>query len=136
MYTLAGFAFGRGLAEQDTLDDSGHFIASFVAVDALDEGFGAGRFSVVHKAPPGRSYATEPRRTKRDLSKRWAPGQTEYALPGSPYIHRLFAGYIAEVCAIRGRLRELVCRSVANGLLDLIGRFFPVSFVEHVGHSF
>ena len=50
VYTLAGFAFGGGLAEQDTLDGSRHFIASFFAVDALDEGFGAGRFSVVHKA--------------------------------------------------------------------------------------
>ena len=69
VYTLAGFAFGCGLAEQETLDDSRHFIASFFAVDALDEGFGAGRFSAVHKAPPGRSYAPEPRRRKRDYSK-------------------------------------------------------------------
>jgi hypothetical protein len=36
VYTLGGFTFGRGLAEQETLDDSRHFIASFVAVDALD----------------------------------------------------------------------------------------------------
>jgi hypothetical protein len=49
VYTLVGFAFGRGLAEQDTLDDSRHLIASFFAVDALDKGFGAGRFSVVHE---------------------------------------------------------------------------------------
>ena len=47
VYTLAGFAFGCGLAEQETLDDSRHFIASFFAVDALDEGLV--RFGIVRR---------------------------------------------------------------------------------------
>jgi hypothetical protein len=54
----------------------------------------------------------------------------------SRYSDTLFPGHIAEICAIRGRLRELVCRRVANGLLDLIGRFFSISFVEHIGQTF
>jgi hypothetical protein len=48
----------------------------------------------------------------------------------------LFPGHIAEVCAIRGRLRVLTCGRVANGLLDLIRGFLPIGFVEHVGHIF
>ena len=54
---LAGLArrltFSRGLAEQDALDGRRDLAASFLPVDALDEGFGAGRLSVVHTALPG-----------------------------------------------------------------------------------
>jgi hypothetical protein len=65
-HTLVGFAFVRSLAQQDALDGLRHFVASFFPRDAIDEGFGAGRLSAVHKAPPGKSYAQSQRRTKRD----------------------------------------------------------------------
>ena len=49
--------FGGGFAEQDALDGIRHSVASFFPIDALDESFGAGGLSVVHTAPPGKSYA-------------------------------------------------------------------------------
>jgi len=47
VYTLAGLGFSREFAEQDALDRVRHFVGGFFPVDALDEGFGAGRLSVV-----------------------------------------------------------------------------------------
>jgi hypothetical protein len=53
-HCLVGLASSSRFAEQDALKRSRHFIASFFAVDALDESFSAGRFSAVHTAPPGK----------------------------------------------------------------------------------
>jgi hypothetical protein len=45
------------------------------------------------------------------------------------YKMRLFFRHIAEIRAIRCCFRVLVGRAVANGLLDLIGCFFPTGIL-------
>ena len=47
----------------------------------------------------------------------------------------LFPGHITEIRAIRCGFRELVGRTVANGFLYSIGRFFPIGIVEHICQS-
>jgi hypothetical protein len=119
-----GLGFSRGLAEQNALDEPRHFVSSFFPVDALDEGFNSGRLSVVHKAPPGTSYArgarTHPKRGPRQLSSSLKEATLSPLMLLEPRSFLLFTQHTIQ---LGYKIQQLVWVHFVTGLF---GKTFPM----------